>query len=349
MLFRSTGDITDTYEYEYNAVGNRSTYTATITTTTVTTYTYNAANQLVSAKEVGSLNIWHYVYDDNGNLVRQVPNGLTPADGEVRYTFNQRNVLVQIENHDGSSYLPQAEMKYDGAGNRLQSVSFILGTAMTTTFTLDGLNNNLPLALDNGVETRNILYGLFGLGEFSSEWTYFLGDGQFSVRQLLDSNGNIALTRTYGPFGRVLQEAGDGNAIFGFAGAQGGGSGLLYINGRYYDPAKGRFLSPDNNFDPIRPGTLNGYLSAIFLFGPFGAVIWLRRKRWGGRYDLMLFLVLGIGLGMWLVSCDTPAPTSVDYEGLWLEYVEGVQSRMPEGVIFAPTPQEQKDNRYNPP
>ncbi|VAW34776.1 hypothetical protein MNBD_CHLOROFLEXI01-4794, partial [hydrothermal vent metagenome] len=273
-----SGDITATYQYDYNAVGNRTTYTATITATQVTTYTYNAANQLITAKEASSPDIWYYVYDGNGNLVRQVPNGLTAANGEVRYTFNQRNLLVQIENHDGSSYLPQAEINYDGAGNRLQSVSFVLGTAMTTTYTLDSLNNRLPLALDNGTDIRTILYGLFGLGEFSAEWTYYLGDGQFSVRQLMDSSGNIALSRTYGPFGQILQEAGSGSAIYGFAGAQAGGGGLLYINGRYFDPTTGRFLSPDNNFDPLRPGTLNGYLSAAFLFAPFGVIIWRKRK-----------------------------------------------------------------------
>jgi RHS repeat-associated protein len=36
-------------------------------------------------------------------------------------------------------------------------------------------------------------------------------------------------------------------------------SGLLYANGRYYDPATGRYLTPNRDFDPYRPGTLNPY------------------------------------------------------------------------------------------
>lgn len=44
------GDITGTYAYAYDALGNRLVYTATITSTVVTTYTYNAANQLITVK-----------------------------------------------------------------------------------------------------------------------------------------------------------------------------------------------------------------------------------------------------------------------------------------------------------
>jgi hypothetical protein len=51
------------------------------------------------------------------------------------------------------------------------------------------------------------MYGSFALGEVGgSEWHYYLGDGRFSVRQLVDESGNLALTRSYDPFGLVLQE-----------------------------------------------------------------------------------------------------------------------------------------------
>ncbi len=115
---------------------------------------------------------------------------------------------------------------------------------------------------------------------------------------------------------------GSGEAVYGFAGAQTGVGGLLYLDGRYYDPATGRFLSPDNNFDPMRPGTLNGYLASIImanpgalLFGPLLILNWRRRKRRKGKYDHLLLLVVGIGLGVTLVSCrqeqeeETSAPT----------------------------------------
>jgi hypothetical protein len=40
---------------------------------------------------------------------------------------------------------------------------------------------------------------LFALGEASSQWYYYLGDGRFSVRQLVDGSGSLALSRTLRP------------------------------------------------------------------------------------------------------------------------------------------------------
>jgi hypothetical protein len=65
------------------------------------------------------------------------------------------------------------------------------------------------------------------LSLFSRKQYYYLGDGRFSMRQLVNESGNLALTRSYDPFGVVLQEAGSGEALFGFMGAQAGGTQSL--------------------------------------------------------------------------------------------------------------------------
>lgn len=314
-----SGSITATFSYEYDALGNRTLFTKTITSTEVTTYTYNAGNQLVTAESNASTDIWYYEYDGNGNLVRQVPNGLTPAAGEVRYTYNQRNQLARIERHDGNEYLVEAEVAYDGDGRRLRTVAYVAGVPLTTTYTLDIRNGSTPLVLSDGASSTYILYGLFGLGEAEgTAWHYYLGDAALSVRQLV-GDGDVLMSRTYGPFGNVLEQAGSGSPVFGFAASLDGGSGLLYINGRYFDPRTGRFLSPDNeNFDPRRPGTLNGYLLALFLANPggvlFGLLLMLgRRKRGGGRGSTTTLLILGVLLTIGMVSCQedeatTPVP-----------------------------------------
>ncbi|MDY7077214.1 MAG: hypothetical protein SXV54_09850, partial [Chloroflexota bacterium] len=68
----STGE---SFEYRYDAVGNRLALTKTISLdeTTVTTYTYDAANRLTSAGDVT------YTWDDRGNLV---------SDGTFTYAYN---------------------------------------------------------------------------------------------------------------------------------------------------------------------------------------------------------------------------------------------------------------------
>jgi RHS repeat-associated protein len=313
-----TGAITGTYSYAYDAVGNRSAYTRTITSTQVTTYTYNAANQLVTARLNTSPDTWYYEYDGNGNQTRQVPNGLTPAAGEVRYTFDQRNQLVSIEKHDGSAYQTQAEMVYDGRGHRRQAIAYVAGAAVTTTFTIDRQNDGAPLLVSNSTGDVHLLYGLFGLGEKGTAWQYYLGDSQFSVRQVVEADGSLALARTFDPFGSTLQQSGDGSSFYGFAGSQSGGAGLLYINGRYFDPSTGRFLSPDrDNFDPKRPGTLNGYLLALFLANPGGLLFppliflnWRKRKRRRGVTKAEL-LLLGLLLMVSLSACGGAGSTPI--------------------------------------
>jgi RHS repeat-associated protein len=267
------------------------------------TYSYNAANQLIIAKLNSSPDTWYYEYDNNGNQVRQVPNGLAPAAGEVRYTFNQRNHLVRMETHDGSDYQLQGEAMYDGDGQRVQTVAYVMGIPLTTTYSLDRRSGN-PLLVDSGGSQRAILYGLFALGEVGdSEWHYYLGDAQFSVRQLVNESGDLALTRNYDPFGLVLQETGSGEALFGFMGAQAGGMGLLYVGGRYYDPRTGRFLSPNHdNFDPKRPGTLNPYLSIIFL-GPLLLLVGRRRLK-GKKRHVTIWLLVGFSLTTVLTGCQ---------------------------------------------
>ena len=252
--------------------------------------------------------------------MRQIPNGLNPAEGEVRYTFDQRNLLVQIENHEGSSYQVQAEVMYDGSGNRLRTIAYVAGVPMTTTYTLDIVGGGLPLVADNGITGTLYLYGLFGIGEYDREWRYYLGDAQLSVRQLLDDSGNILMARTYDPFGLLLRQAGAGDPLYGYTGSLSGGGGLLYFSGRYFDPVTGRFLSPDNDFDPLPPSrNLNGYIISIILSNPgillFGPLLILSRRRRRKGIDPTTWLLLGLMLTLGLAGCDEPVlpppPTSI--------------------------------------
>ncbi len=166
------------------------------------------------------------------------------ANGEICYTFNQWNLLIQVETHDGSGYPLQVKAVYDGQNNRLQLISYLTGNPVVVTYTVDVQNGGVPLVVGNptGNDTL-LLYGLAGIGEYGDEWQYYLVDGRASVRQLTDGSGAVTLARTFGAFGQVLQQAGSGDSVYGFAGAQSGVGGLLYINGRYYDPYINQFIS----------------------------------------------------------------------------------------------------------
>lgn len=161
--------------------------------------------------------------------MRQIPNVLSPANGETRTTFNQMNQLIQVENHDGSDYQLQAAAVYDGQNNRLQTISYFGGSPVVVTYTPDILNRGLPLFIDNPIASDTwLLYGLVGLGEYQDEWRYYLGDGRASVRQLADSSGNITLARTYDAFGLLLQQSG-GRSDYGSLPAWVNSCGVLML------------------------------------------------------------------------------------------------------------------------
>ena len=74
---------------------------------------------------------------------------------------------------------------------------------------------------------------------------YFLTDALGSVRQVVDENGTIILSEGYQPYGELLDQAGDGASIFGFAGEAKDDTGLTYLRARYYQPGTGRFTQID--------------------------------------------------------------------------------------------------------
>jgi RHS repeat-associated protein len=104
------------------------------------------------------------------------------------------------------------------------------------------------------------LYGLDILAQQQSERLYYAHDGLGSVRQLLDSTGDIETNYAYDPFG-VPVVGGDVSNPYQYTGeAWGAEVELLYLRARYYQPEVGRFVTKDPwAGDVWRPGTLNRY------------------------------------------------------------------------------------------
>lgn len=185
---------------------------------------------------------------------------------------------------------------------------------MIATYVLDtstGLSasGDRPLTATSNSNTTFYLYGLGGIGEETTAWSYSLPDGTNTPRQLSDLSGEITLSARYTPWGDTLDTYGSGNFTFGYlGGVLDATTGLLYVgNGQYYDPATGRFLTRDvypNNSNPYVPwnpiGALLGPLALVSLF-------YTRRKKVSktGTF-LVLLLVLG-GVGMTLAACGAPA------------------------------------------
>jgi len=91
--------------------------------------------------------------------------------------------------------------------------------------------------------------------------SYYLEDGQGSVRLLTDANGAITDSYTYDAFGNTLTSQGTTVNPYRYTGQQLDSlTGLYDLRARYYDPTSGRFLSRDTaSLDFSNPVELNRY------------------------------------------------------------------------------------------
>src|SRR5258706_7751985 len=113
-----------------------------------------------------------------------------------------------------------------------------------------------------------------------------------SVRLLSDANGQLLGSLRYSPFGEVEQQTGSRSPL-GFTGQmQDAASGLTYLRARDYDPALGRFLTPDAMVpNPANGQAWNAYAYAYndgvnlvdpsgFAPGPLSSEFW---SDWGNQ------------------------------------------------------------------
>ena len=117
-----------------------------------------------------------YSWDDNGNLL----------DDEIHfYTYDHANRLVDVSGLESTT-----TFGYNGLGDRLETTT---NGITTTHYTLD-LAAGLTQVLDDG--TFTYLYGNGRVAQYDATGAqYFLGDALGSVRQIVDSSGEVLLAR----------------------------------------------------------------------------------------------------------------------------------------------------------
>jgi RHS repeat-associated protein len=131
----------------------------------------------------------------------------------------------------------------------------------TTQYALD-LAATLPVVIS---DTEAVyLYGLDIIAQQQSERLYHAHDGLGSVRQLLDTTGQIETNYAYDRFGVPLV-GGEVYNPYQYTGeAWDGEVELLYLRARYYQPEVGRFVTKDPWIgNPRAPATLNRYVYAV--------------------------------------------------------------------------------------
>ncbi len=242
--------------YFYDAAGNR---TQTIINGVTTTYTTNNMNEYT---QVGDTT---YEYDANGNQI-----SATNPDGTTTYSFNARNQLVGVTNTGGAwTY------QYDAFGNRAASTQ----GGVTTQYLVDptGLGNVVATFNGGGMLTNHYTYGLGLVSQVSAGGSsaYYDFDGIGSTAGMSVSDGHLANSYSYLPFGNSLLSSEELVNPYGFVGALGvikDGSPVTYMRARYYDSSVGQFISDDPlrlaGGDPnLRRYVFNNPVNAIDPFG----------------------------------------------------------------------------------
>ena len=233
--------------YTYDAAGNRTTSTDN---GIVTNYTINALNQYTA---VGGTT---YAYDADGNMT-----SATDATGTITYTWNDVGQLV-----GATSPTDTTTYKYDGLGNLIGSSSngvsssYLIDPLAIVGLTQGGLSAIAQSYGSTGQVSGTFDYGFGGLiGVTSSAGlTYYNFDEQGNLSGVSDTSGKTEDSFVNDPYGNVISGTVDSEPAMTFEGQFGGLSteDLVNLRERYYDPAIGRFISPDpTNID----GGLNFY------------------------------------------------------------------------------------------
>ena len=223
--------------YSYDDNGNR----------TNDGYQTGVNNQLLSD------GTYNYEYDAEGNRTKQTEI----ATGEViEYTWDHRNRLTSVITKDSSGNVIEiVEYAYDAFDRRIEkSVDADgdgLGTADVERFVYDG--DHIALVFDgDGNQTHRYLHGpqidqVLAQETADGEVQWALTDNQGTVRDVIDSDGNVLNHISYDSFGNVMAESNpEVDFRFGYTGREiDDETGLYYYRARYYDPSVGQFISED--------------------------------------------------------------------------------------------------------
>ncbi|MFF0754511.1 RHS repeat-associated core domain-containing protein [Streptomyces sp. NPDC004267] len=253
--------------WTYDGTGNRETQTdraldGDATQDTVSTYTEPAAGKgpahavasVSKAAPGGPENSLEttYTYDASGNVGSRTNRG-----GTDTFTFNTLGKLSKLSRTATST---STTYVYDAAGNLL----IRRDADKTVLFTGDQ-----ELTLKSGAAkaegTRYIGLGGQTVAVHTADAggdrvAYLVSDRQGTGQLQIDAASQAVTRRQFKPFGEKRTTAANWQGSRGFVGGQEDeDTGLVNLGARQYDPAAGRFLSPDPLIDPGDPEQWNAY------------------------------------------------------------------------------------------
>ncbi|WP_370623539.1 peroxidase family protein [cf. Phormidesmis sp. LEGE 11477] len=194
-----------------------------------------------------------YEYDNEGNRTRRV----AISTGEVtEYGWDYRNRMTSVVTKGSDDVVAKSvEYTYDVYDRRIAKVVDSdgdgIGAATEERYVYDG--EHIALVFDGeGNQVSRYLHGpqvdqVLAEEMADGEVRWALSDHQGSVRDLIDSDGEVLNHIVYDSYGQVSSETNaDVDFRFGYTGRERDEeTGLYYYRARYFDPAPGTFVSTD--------------------------------------------------------------------------------------------------------
>lgn len=203
-------------------------------------YSYDSAGRLAMAEDVDGQR-FHYRYDVLGSRVTETHRlvhdnrGRLVARGELAYRYDDADRLVEARRHG----VTVARMTYDHAGRLVQAV--LPGRVERYLYGLDG--TLLAITDEHGglvrVPVRTPLGVPAELRPDGVRYTHAEHTG--TVRLITDASGGVHTPPACGPYGESTSDS----TFLGRAHLP--ELGLYDFGSRWYDPALGRFLTPDTH------------------------------------------------------------------------------------------------------
>ncbi|HNY64457.1 MAG TPA: RHS repeat-associated core domain-containing protein [Deltaproteobacteria bacterium] len=213
----------------------------------LTSYTYDTTNRLASSRtqivEIGGGGQYtsEYSYDGSGNMTNNsartfgysLAGHLTTVDGSQVYWYDDKG--NRIRKNEGQT----ATLYHYGPSGEVLGESDASGSPTCDYIYLNGR------VIAKYVEASGTL-------------TYFHHDALGNTVAQTDGSGAVVMLADYEPFGAATMTGTREKRLF--TGKEHDVTGLDYFGARYYDPALGRFLSPDPaGPDLMDPQSYNRY------------------------------------------------------------------------------------------
>jgi RHS repeat-associated protein len=213
----------------------------------------NAGNQTGGNNQLLTDGTYNYTYDDEGNRISRT----AIATGIVtEYAWDYRNRLTLVTEKNATGVVTRlVNYKYDVNNRRIAKTVDLdgVGTQVATTerYVYDG--NHIALVFDGqGNQTQRFLHGMqvdqvLVQENANGDLLWALADYQGSVRDVVDSQGDLLNHLVYDSFGNIQSQTnGAVNFRFGYTGREfDAETGLYYYRARYYDPQTGQFIGQD--------------------------------------------------------------------------------------------------------